>query len=137
MHRRGLKGRIQRTQEEQLLDRVLLEALRERGTQGRIDFEDPDAVIAVETLGDEAGLSLWKRADLERYPALEAQKLVEQVLASDLGLTLSPEKTHITTYGKGYEFLGFVLKSRSRRPRDKSGSSDHSFGARWPAALPA
>jgi group II intron reverse transcriptase/maturase len=55
-----------------------------------------------------------------RQEALEAQTLVEQVLASDLGLTLSPEKTHITTYGKGYEFLGFVLKSRSRRPRDKS-----------------
>jgi group II intron reverse transcriptase/maturase len=55
-----------------------------------------------------------------RRQALEAQKLVEHVLASDLGLKLSPEKTHITTYGKGYEFLGFVLSSRSRRMRDKS-----------------
>jgi group II intron reverse transcriptase/maturase len=38
----------------------------------------------------------------------------------ELGLTLSAEKTRITTYGKGYSFLGFVLSSRSRRMRPKS-----------------
>lgn len=37
-----------------------------------------------------------------------------------LGLQLSSEKTQITTYGKGYSFLGFVLSSRSRRMRLKS-----------------
>jgi group II intron reverse transcriptase/maturase len=52
--------------------------------------------------------------------AQEALTLVQQVLETDLGLTLSPEKTKITTYGKGYEFLGFSLSSRSRRMRDKS-----------------
>ena len=52
--------------------------------------------------------------------AQEALTLVEHVLTTDLGLTLSPEKTKITTYGKGYEFLGFFLSSRSRRMRDKS-----------------
>jgi len=52
--------------------------------------------------------------------AQEALRLVEQVLDTDLGLTLSPDKTKITTYGKGYEFLGFFLSSRSRRMRDKS-----------------
>jgi retron-type reverse transcriptase len=52
--------------------------------------------------------------------AQEALTLVEQVLETDLGLTLSPDKTKITTYGKGYEFLGFFLSSRSRRMRDKS-----------------
>lgn len=30
------------------------------------------------------------------------------------------KKTKITTYGKGYEFLGFFLSSRSRRMRSKS-----------------
>ncbi len=44
---------------------------------------------------------------------------VQRVL-KDIGLTLSPEKTRVTTYGKGYEFLGFFLSSRSRRMRDKS-----------------
>ena len=51
--------------------------------------------------------------------AQEALELVQQVLET-LQLRLSPEKTRITTYGKGYEFLGFFLSSRSRRMRDKS-----------------
>lgn len=50
----------------------------------------------------------------------EALSFVSQVLDSELGLQLSPEKTRITTYGKGYDFLGFTLSSRSRRMRDKS-----------------
>jgi RNA-directed DNA polymerase len=51
--------------------------------------------------------------------AEEALTLVSQTLAN-LGLSLSPEKTRITTFGKGYSFLGFVMSSRSRRMRDKS-----------------
>jgi RNA-directed DNA polymerase len=52
--------------------------------------------------------------------AQEALNLVKQVLEGELGLQLSPEKTKTTTYGKGYDFLGFHLSSRSRRMRDKS-----------------
>lgn len=52
--------------------------------------------------------------------AQEALKLVQQVLEGELGLMLSAEKTKVTTYGKGYEFLGYYLSSRSRRMRDKS-----------------
>jgi len=52
--------------------------------------------------------------------AQEALTLVKQVLEGELGLTLSPEKTKTTTYGKGYDFLGFHLSSRSRRMRAKS-----------------
>ena len=48
-----------------------------------------------------------------------ALHLVRQVLAS-LGLQLSAEKTCITTFGKGYSFLGFVLSPHSRRMRPKS-----------------
>jgi group II intron reverse transcriptase/maturase len=51
--------------------------------------------------------------------AEEALALVTQTLQK-LGLQLSSEKTKITTYGKGYTFLGFVLSSRSRRMREKS-----------------
>lgn len=53
---------------------------------------------------------------------LDAEKaltLVTHTLAT-LGLSISPEKTHITTYTKGYAFLGFVLSKRSRRMRPKS-----------------
>jgi RNA-directed DNA polymerase len=52
--------------------------------------------------------------------AQEALKLVQHVLEGELGLRLSPEKTKTTTYGKGYDFLGFHLSSRSRRMRNKS-----------------
>jgi hypothetical protein len=51
--------------------------------------------------------------------AQEAQDLVQRVLEG-LGLRLSPEKTKVTTYGKGYDFLGFHLSAHSRRMRDKS-----------------
>jgi group II intron reverse transcriptase/maturase len=51
--------------------------------------------------------------------AKEALALVTQTLHK-LGLQLSPEKTKITSYGKSYTFLGFVLSSRSRRMREKS-----------------
>jgi RNA-directed DNA polymerase len=56
----------------------------------------------------------------DRQQAQEALRLVRQVLEGELGLQLSPEKTNITTYGSGYDFLGFRLSSRSRRMRDKS-----------------
>lgn len=51
--------------------------------------------------------------------AQEAKELVTHAL-EQLGLQLNQEKTKITTYGKGYEFLGFFLSSRSRRMREKS-----------------
>jgi tRNA(Ser,Leu) C12 N-acetylase TAN1 len=70
LHRRGFKGRLSSPQEERFLDELLLTALEEAGTPGSLTFEDPDAVIAVETLGNQAGMSLWTRDDLRRYPFL-------------------------------------------------------------------
>ncbi len=55
-----------------------------------------------------------------KQQAQEALDEVRNMLENELGLSLSPEKTMITTYGTGYEFLGFYLSSRSRRMRDKS-----------------
>ena len=52
--------------------------------------------------------------------AKEALAFVQHVLEQRLQLRLSPEKTKVTSYGKGYSFLGFVLSSRSRRMRPKS-----------------
>lgn len=75
---------------------------------------------------DEAGYRFVRYADdfvivcRTRQEAQEALELVKSILEGELSLRLSPEKTHITTYGKGYEFLGFFLSSRSRRMRDKS-----------------
>ncbi|HEY5513490.1 MAG TPA: hypothetical protein VIK40_07590 [Geomonas sp.] len=70
MHRRGFKGKLSSMDEERFLDTYLLEALEMAGTPGHIAFDDPDAVIALETVGQRAGLSLWTREELERYPLL-------------------------------------------------------------------
>ena len=52
--------------------------------------------------------------------AQEALATVKRVVENDLRLTLSAEKTQITTYGKGYSFLGYRLSKRSARMRPKS-----------------
>ncbi len=54
-----------------------------------------------------------------RQEAKAALELVEEIM-TDLGLSVSPEKTKIASYGKGYEFLGFRLSSKSRTMRTKS-----------------
>jgi tRNA(Ser,Leu) C12 N-acetylase TAN1 len=67
MRRRGFKGRLSSAEEERFLDDILLAALEKAGTIGRVSFEKPDVVIALETVGPKAGLSLWERLDMERY----------------------------------------------------------------------
>jgi len=71
MKRRGLKGELSSLEEEQSLDKVLLDELERRGAPGRIDFDDPDAVIDIETVGNRAGAALWTREDLKRFPFLK------------------------------------------------------------------
>jgi group II intron reverse transcriptase/maturase len=74
---------------------------------------------------DKLGYRLVRYADdfvvlcKSKAQAEEAQTQVTRIL-SQLGLRLSVEKTRITTYGKGYSFLGFVISSRSKRMRPKS-----------------
>jgi tRNA(Ser,Leu) C12 N-acetylase TAN1 len=70
VHRRGFKGRLSSIEAEKWLSDALLEATGEAGSAGRITFEDPDGIVAVETVGTQAGLSLWMREDLKRYPFL-------------------------------------------------------------------
>jgi hypothetical protein len=75
---------------------------------------------------EKAGLQFVRYADdfvvlcRSRHQAQEALALVTQVLNNQLGLQLSQEKSRITSYGKGYAFLGFHLSRRSRRMRPKS-----------------
>lgn len=70
MHRRGFKHRISSLEAEHLLDGTLLAALEAAGTPGRITFDEPDAIVIVETLGQWAGMACWKREDVRRYPWL-------------------------------------------------------------------
>ena len=74
---------------------------------------------------EEAGYRFVRYADdfvvvcKDRTQAHAAKAMVEEVM-TELGLKLSPEKTKIANYGKGYEFLGFRLSSKSRTMRPKS-----------------
>ena len=52
--------------------------------------------------------------------AKEALELIGNLLAEQLGLVLSPEKTHITTFKKSFAFLGFQIGAWTIRMRDKS-----------------
>jgi len=52
--------------------------------------------------------------------AKEALVLVEAFLGTYLGLKLCPVKTHVTTFRKGFAFLGFDINSRSVTMRSKS-----------------
>jgi tRNA(Ser,Leu) C12 N-acetylase TAN1 len=71
MHRRGFKGRLSSHEEERALAGALLQALEQTQAPVRVVFADPDAIVAVETIGNEAGLSLWERGALQRYPFLQ------------------------------------------------------------------
>jgi group II intron reverse transcriptase/maturase len=75
---------------------------------------------------EKAGLRCVRYADdfvvlcPSRRQAEEALARVTQILENGLGLPLSPEKTNVTSYGKGDAFLGFHRSRRSRRMRPKS-----------------
>ena len=70
MHRRGFRKQLPSQDEERLLDGALRAALKADGTVGRISFDDPDAIIEVETVDARAGVSLWTREELARFTFL-------------------------------------------------------------------
>lgn len=64
MHRRGFRGRLASPEEERFLDRHIIGRLQQQGSDAQVSFDDPDLVLAVETVDQRAGLSLWTREDL-------------------------------------------------------------------------
>jgi tRNA(Ser,Leu) C12 N-acetylase TAN1 len=72
LHRRGFKGKLSSPDEERFLDDALLEALAAAGTPGKIAFDDPDAVIVIETVDNRAGIALFTREEMARYPFVRA-----------------------------------------------------------------
>jgi tRNA(Ser,Leu) C12 N-acetylase TAN1 len=71
MHRRGFKGKLSSQHEEQFLDHFVLERTQTGGMPAIVGFDDPDVIIAVETLGHDAGLSRWTRDQLRTYELLK------------------------------------------------------------------
>jgi tRNA(Ser,Leu) C12 N-acetylase TAN1 len=71
MHRRGWKGRLETSAEERRIGEFLFEKFAGTEAPARVDFKDPDAILALEILDTRAGLALWRRDDLTRYPFLK------------------------------------------------------------------
>jgi hypothetical protein len=62
-------------EEETFLDLIILQELEKIGKPGTISGIDPDVVISVETISDQAGLSFWTRQDLEKSPWLKQEEI--------------------------------------------------------------
>jgi tRNA(Ser,Leu) C12 N-acetylase TAN1 len=73
IERRGHKGHIDTHACEQALGAHLWEALERRGAHPVIDFEDPDVVLAVELVGDTAGMALVTRERRTRFPFVKVE----------------------------------------------------------------
>lgn len=73
LNRRGLKGVLGSQAEERFLDEAILARTAELGAPAKVTFTDPDYVIDVETVGKRAGVSLWSRDELNRYPFLRVE----------------------------------------------------------------
>jgi tRNA(Ser,Leu) C12 N-acetylase TAN1 len=70
LHRRGLKHNLRSSDVERELGEAILGALIEAGAPGSLSFSDPDAVVAVDTLDERAGIGFWTREDLARHRLL-------------------------------------------------------------------
>jgi tRNA(Ser,Leu) C12 N-acetylase TAN1 len=70
LHRRGGKHELHAQDVERVLDDAILEATQQVGQPGRISFTNPEAIVAIDTIDDRAGLALWKREDLVRHHLL-------------------------------------------------------------------
>ena len=68
LERRGLKGRLHTPSVERAVGDHVWRALEVRGATPRVEFRDPDAILVIETLGDQAGLAVLPRALRAAYP---------------------------------------------------------------------
>ena len=71
MHRRGFKGRLSSQDEERFLDQAILDALARDAMTAKISFEDPDVIVAIETVAGRGGIAFWSRAQRQRYRFLK------------------------------------------------------------------
>jgi tRNA(Ser,Leu) C12 N-acetylase TAN1 len=63
LHRRGDRHDLPTPDAERSFDDFLLAATGAAGAPCKISFTDPDAVIAIDTVDDRAGVALWSPAD--------------------------------------------------------------------------
>jgi RNA-directed DNA polymerase len=111
-----------------VLEDGTFQTTREGTPQGGV-FSPLLANIALNVLDqflEERGFRFVRYADdfviLCRHEAQakEALALIRPLLADQLGLELSPEKTKVTKFREGFTFLGFDISSWSVKMREKS-----------------
>jgi tRNA(Ser,Leu) C12 N-acetylase TAN1 len=68
LERRGLHGTLHTSEVERALGTRLWRRLEADGHAPRVTFADPDVAIAIETLGDRAGIALIGRALRQAFP---------------------------------------------------------------------
>jgi tRNA(Ser,Leu) C12 N-acetylase TAN1 len=73
IHRRGWKGVLRSTDGERSLAEAVIASTQQEGAPAHVSFEDPDAVILIDIVGNRAGVALWSRADRREHPLLAAR----------------------------------------------------------------
>lgn len=67
IHRRGAGLTARSHETEARLGAALLDALAMSGASARIDFDDPDLVLAIDAIDGRAGMGLWTRDQLRDH----------------------------------------------------------------------
>ena len=70
LHRRGAKHELSAHETERDLNETIVRATALSGNSAKVSFTEPDAVVAIDTVDDRAGISLWTREDLARHRLL-------------------------------------------------------------------
>jgi tRNA(Ser,Leu) C12 N-acetylase TAN1 len=70
LHRRGEADELPSPEIERFIDDQVIAATNAIGQAASVSFNDPDAVIAIDTIDDQAGFALWTREDLARHRLL-------------------------------------------------------------------
>ena len=71
LERRGLIGKLMSQEIERTVGEHVHSLATAQGKQIRTEFDNPDFVIAIETLGQQCGVALLVRALRERYPFVQ------------------------------------------------------------------
>jgi tRNA(Ser,Leu) C12 N-acetylase TAN1 len=71
--RRGHKGELSSLEIEKDISAFIIDGMEKTGKQAQVNFEDPDKLIIVETIGDRAGVGLITRTMKEKYPFIRVK----------------------------------------------------------------
>jgi len=70
LRRRGTIHELRTQDTERLFNDAIVDATMQAATPSKISFTDPDAVIAIDTIDNRAGLAMWTREEFARFHLL-------------------------------------------------------------------